>query len=139
MGHPLASNLINATTPVAVVRVDVTTKPVAVTNSAANFTVSATATPTPAGDTVKLDVSFTVPSAGAMLLPNTQILLTAIANDNVAVQEFTFTNGLTGPLLVQEPRTDLLTRFPTRRPALPARSRWWGLLPTRQATASRLQ
>jgi hypothetical protein len=104
-GTPASFQLINATTLVAVVPVDATTGPVAVTNSAgtgtsaANFTVSATAAPTPAGDTVKPDVSFTVPSAGATLPPSTQVLLTAIANDNVAVQGFNFTNGLTGEFI----------------------------------------
>jgi hypothetical protein len=104
-GTPASYQLINATTLVAAVPVGATTGPVAITTStgtgtsAASFTVSATTAPTPAGDTSKPDVSFTVPAAGATLAPNTQVLLTVIANDNVAVQGLTFTNGATGALI----------------------------------------
>jgi hypothetical protein len=97
--------VINDTTIVATLPAGATTGPVAVANengtgtSAANFTVIATAAPTPAGDTIKPDVSFTVPAAGATLAPNTQVLLTVIANDNVAVQGLTFTNGATGAVI----------------------------------------
>jgi hypothetical protein len=58
-------------------------------------------TPLPTTDTVKPDVFFTVPSAGATLTPGTQVLLTVIANDNVAVAGLTFTNGVTGQVLGQ--------------------------------------
>lgn len=52
-------------------------------------------------DTVALSVSFTVPAAGATLTPGTQVLLTVIANDNVGVAGFMFTNGATGEVLGQ--------------------------------------
>jgi hypothetical protein len=58
-------------------------------------------TTVPTGDTVKPDVYFTVPAAGATLTPGTQVVLTVIANDNVAVAGLTFTNGATGAVLGQ--------------------------------------
>jgi hypothetical protein len=94
--------VLNATTIVATLPAGATTGPVAVQNdngtgtSAANFTVVATATPTPAGDTVKPDVFFTVPANGATLPPNTDIQLAVVANDNVGVVSLMFTNGTTG-------------------------------------------
>jgi hypothetical protein len=117
-GTPASFQLINATTIVAVVPVGATTGPVSVTTnagtgtSAASFTVLATATPAPAGDTVKPDVSFTVPTAGATLPPNTQVMLTVIANDNVAVQGLTFTNGLTGAVIGQGAQNGSTYTFP---------------------------
>jgi hypothetical protein len=53
-------------------------------------------TPLPTGDTVKPDVYFTVPALGATLPPNSEVMLTVIANDNVGVQALNFTNGATG-------------------------------------------
>jgi hypothetical protein len=106
-GTPASFQLINATTLVAVVPVGATTGPVAVTNSAgtgtsaANFEVKAAVTPPTPGDTVAPSVAFTVPAAGATLTPGTQVLLTVIANDNVAVAGLTFTNGATGAPLGQ--------------------------------------
>jgi hypothetical protein len=56
--------------------------------------------PLPTTDTVKPEVYFTVPASGATLAPNSQVLLTAIANDNVGVQgPLTFTNGATGQVI----------------------------------------
>jgi hypothetical protein len=68
--------------------------------------------PVPAGDTVKPDVYFTVPAAGATLAPNSQVLLTVIANDNVAVQGLTFTNGATGQVLGQGGKNGSTYTFP---------------------------
>jgi hypothetical protein len=76
-----------------------------------NVTVQA-ATTTPTGDTVKPDVSFTVPAAGATLTPGTQVVLTAIANDNVAVAGLTFTNGATGAVIGQGAKNGSLYTFP---------------------------
>jgi hypothetical protein len=64
------------------------------------FSGSAVVTPpAPVGDTVKPTLAFTVPAAGATLESNSQVLLTVIANDNVAVAGLTFTNGATGVVI----------------------------------------
>jgi hypothetical protein len=106
-GTPASFQVLNSTTVVAVVPVGATTGPVAVTNSAdtgtsaASFTVSATTTPTPAGDTVAPPITFVIPAAGATLTPGVSVVLTVNAFDNVGVQAVLFTNGATGDLLGQ--------------------------------------
>ncbi|TPG66059.1 Ig-like domain-containing protein [Hymenobacter nivis] len=53
----------------------------------------------PPTDTTAPNVAITVPAAGAVLTPGTQITLTATATDNVGVQVLVFTNGATGAFL----------------------------------------
>jgi hypothetical protein len=69
-------------------------------------------TPLPTGDTTPPSVSFTVPASGATLTPNTQVLLTVIANDNVAVAGLTFTDGATGQVLGQGAKNGSTYTFP---------------------------
>jgi hypothetical protein len=63
------------------------------------FTGSAVVTPPVSADTTPPSVAFTVPASGATLAPYTQVLLTVLANDNVAVQGLTFTDGATGQVI----------------------------------------
>lgn len=64
------------------------------------FSGTAVVTP-PAGDTTPPAVTLTVPAAGAVLTAGAQVLLTATATDNVAVQGLSFSNGATGTVLGQ--------------------------------------
>jgi hypothetical protein len=68
--------------------------------------------PTPTGDTTPPTIAFTVPAPGATLTPNSQVLLTVIANDNVAVQGLTFTNGSTGQIIGQGAKNGSTYTFP---------------------------
>jgi hypothetical protein len=117
-GTPASFQLINATTLMAVVPADATTGPVAVTNSAgtgtstANFEVKAAIAPPTPGDTTPPSVSFTVPAPGATLTPGAQVLLTVIANDNMAVAGLVLTNGATGAVIGQGARNGSTYTFP---------------------------
>jgi hypothetical protein len=77
------------------------------------FSGSAVVTPpAPVGDTVAPSVTFTVPAAGATLTPDSQVLLTVTANDNVAVSGLTFTNGATGQVIGQGAKNGSTYTFP---------------------------
>lgn len=65
------------------------------------FTATPVVTPAPTGDTTRPNISFIVPAAGATLTPGSQVLLTAPATDNVAVQGVVFTDGATGAFIGQ--------------------------------------
>jgi hypothetical protein len=82
------------------------------------FTGTGVVTPPPTtGDIVAPSVTFTVPAVGATLAPNTQVLLTATANDNVAVAGLTFTNGATGVVIGQGAKNGSVYTFPYTTPA----------------------